>query len=71
MMQTPGLINGLMEYDCAEGRRDQRERLATWLASHGMSADPERILLTYGAQNGLLLSLLMLGVTARVCSARG
>ena len=63
MMQTPGLVNGLMEYDCAEGRRDQRERLAAWLESHGMSADPERILLTYGAQNGLLLSLLMLGVT--------
>ena len=62
LMQEPGQINALMEYDSAEGGSSQRQRASAWLTAHGIAADPERLLFNYGAQNGLLLSLMTLGL---------
>ena len=62
LMQEPGQINALMEYDSAEGGSSQRQRACSWLSAHGIAADPERLLFNYGAQNGLLLSLMTLGL---------
>lgn len=71
LMDEPGLVNSLMEYDCAEGRLDQRQRVSHWLQQHGIAADPERLLFNYGAQNGLLLSLMALGAAGETILCEG
>lgn len=50
-------LNPLMLYQSPEGIAGHRERLATWLAGHGVHLDPERLLFTSGAQHGIQLAL--------------
>ena len=71
LMQEPGQINALMEYDSAEGGLSQRQRTSDWLQHHGIAAAPERLLFNYGAQNGLLLSLLTLGLSGETLLCEG
>ena len=71
LMQEPGQINALMEYDCAEGGLSQRQRASDWLVQHGIQAEPQRLLFNYGAQNGLLLSLLSLGLSGETLLCEG
>jgi DNA-binding transcriptional MocR family regulator len=71
LMQEPGQINALMEYDSAEGGLLQRQRASHWLTNHGITAHPERLLFNYGAQNGLLLSLMTLGLCGETLLCEG
>ncbi|HTH98917.1 MAG TPA: PLP-dependent aminotransferase family protein [Stellaceae bacterium] len=54
---TDGSADGLLGYLSHQGRRDHREAAASWLAAHGMSADPDRVFITHGAQHALSIAL--------------
>jgi DNA-binding transcriptional MocR family regulator len=47
----------LLGYSQSRGHIRHREAMAAWLGDIGMTADPERIVLTAGAQHGLAVSL--------------
>ncbi|MFG1359091.1 aminotransferase-like domain-containing protein [Xanthobacter pseudotagetidis] len=50
-------IGDLLGYLPHQGRRDHREAIASWLANHGMAADPDRVFITHGAQHALSIAL--------------
>ncbi len=52
-----GDMDGLLGYLPHQGRRDHREAIASWLAVHGMAADPDRLFLTHGAQHALSIAI--------------
>ncbi|MEP9377147.1 PLP-dependent aminotransferase family protein [Aquabacter sp. CN5-332] len=52
-----GEMEGLLGYLPHQGRRDHREAIASWLAIHGMAADPDRLFITHGAQHALSIAL--------------
>ncbi|MGL4756793.1 MAG: PLP-dependent aminotransferase family protein [Aeromonadaceae bacterium] len=69
--QEPDCINGLMEYDSAEGNASQRACFSAWLQQHGIDATPERLYFNYGAQNGLLLAVMLLGLSGQPLLCEG
>lgn len=71
LLQDPARINALMEYSPAEGNPGHRACTAEWLQQHGVAAHPDRLLFTYGAQNGLLLALLALGLAGQPLLCEG
>jgi DNA-binding transcriptional MocR family regulator len=50
----------LMAYRMDPGRRRHRAAVATWMAGFGVPAEAEDVVLTYGAQNAMLLAILAL-----------
>lgn len=54
---SDGEMEGLLGYLPHQGRRDHREAVASWLANHGMSVDPDRLFITHGAQHALSIAL--------------
>lgn len=48
---------GLLDYGDAAGRMRHREKLSLWLGKRGVAADPTRIVITGGAQQGLTIAM--------------
>lgn len=71
LLQDAERINALMEYSPAEGNPGHRDCAAHWLQQHGVAARADRLLFTYGAQNGLLLALLTLGLAGQPLLCEG
>jgi DNA-binding transcriptional MocR family regulator len=52
------VLDGMMEYGHSQGLSRHREMLCSWLAaSQGFSADPDKLIITGGAQQGLTIAL--------------
>lgn len=64
LLATPGRINTLMEYSSVNGEQSQREIVCQWLTKYGFDVAQDQLFFSFGAQNGLLLSLM-------ACSAVG
>ncbi len=72
LLATPGRINALMEYSSVNGELSQRETVCHWLSQYGFStAQPERLFFSFGAQNGLLLSLMACGAVGETILCEG
>ncbi|MFC3914793.1 PLP-dependent aminotransferase family protein [Pseudaeromonas sharmana] len=71
LSQESDCINGLMEYDSADGNFEQRHCFADWLQRHEIDASAERLFFNYGAQNGLLLAVMMLGLSGQALLCEG
>ncbi len=52
-----GLLQSLLSYQSCAGRRSHRAAGAKWLALGGLEVDPDRIVVTGGAQHGMLTAL--------------
>jgi len=52
-----GLLQSLLAYQPCAGRQSHRAAGAKWLALSGMNASPEQVVVTGGAQHGLLTAL--------------
>ncbi len=48
---------GLLDYGDTAGRMRHREKLGLWLGKRGVAADPARIVVTGGAQQGLAIAM--------------
>lgn len=72
LLAQPGRINALMEYSSVNGELSQRETVCQWLNKYGFnSAQPERLYFSFGAQNGLLLSLMACGAVGETVLCEG
>lgn len=49
-------LEGLLDYGPTEGRVEHRAAIARWLRSRGAPAEPDRIVISSGAQNALALA---------------
>lgn len=68
---TPGRLNALMEYSSVNGEQDQRACVCQWLAGYGFQTNPDHLFFSFGAQNGLLLSLMACGVVGETILCEG
>ncbi len=72
ILATPGRLNALMEYSSVNGELSQREIVSQWLQKYGFStAIPERLFFSFGAQNGVLLSLMACGAVGETVLCEG
>lgn len=55
--QRPDLLAELLRYGDGIGRPLHRERIANWLTARGVPSQPEQVMITTGAQQGLLIAL--------------
>ncbi len=58
--KRPGDMNKLLCYQPDVGLREHREVLAGWLSSPAWPVDSEQLVITHGAQHGILVSLMAL-----------
>src|SRR6202035_1032867 len=52
-----GEMSNLLGYLPHQGVRRHREAMVTWLASLGMTSDPDHLFITHGGQHGLAVAL--------------
>jgi DNA-binding transcriptional MocR family regulator len=52
-----GELGELLDYSPHQGRRDHREIILSWLATFGVKAEPSNVVITHGAQHGILIAL--------------
>ncbi|MDH3596949.1 MAG: PLP-dependent aminotransferase family protein [Rhodospirillales bacterium] len=50
-------LEGLLDYGFSQGQPRHREVLARWIGRRGFAADPERMIVTSGAQQALTIAL--------------
>lgn len=71
LYSTPGRLNTLMEYSSVNGELEQRECVCSWLEHYGFHTTPDTLFFSFGAQNGLLLSLMACGVIGETVLCEG
>lgn len=71
IIDTPGKINSLMEYSSVNGEVSQREIVCEWLSHYGYQVSVDDLFFNYGAQNGLLLSLMACGAVGETILCEG
>jgi DNA-binding transcriptional MocR family regulator len=52
-----GPLGNLLDYSPHQGRRDHREIILSSLAALGLTAEPANVVITHGAQHGILIAL--------------
>jgi DNA-binding transcriptional MocR family regulator len=52
-----GELGELLDYSPHQGRRDHRVIILSWLAAFGVRSEPSNVIITHGAQHGILIAL--------------
>jgi DNA-binding transcriptional MocR family regulator len=52
-----GALGDLLDYSPHQGRREHREIILSSLAAWGVTAEPSNVIVTHGAQHGILIAL--------------
>jgi DNA-binding transcriptional MocR family regulator len=52
-----GQIGDLLDYSSHQGRREHREIVCAWLSRSGFALEPANVVVTLGAQHGILIAL--------------
>jgi len=52
-----GNLGDLLDYSSHQGRREHREAICNWLSQSGLALEPANVVVTHGAQHGILIAL--------------
>ena len=52
-----GDLGDLLDYSPHQGRREHREAICAWLSHFGLALEPANVVVTHGAQHGILIAL--------------
>jgi len=50
-------LGDLLDYSPHQGRREHREAICAWLSHFGLALEPANVVVTHGAQHGILIAL--------------